>query len=63
MTQPKKLTRNLDNNILGGVCSGMATYFNIDISVMRILWALAAILGGWGILLYLICWIVIPVKE
>ncbi len=50
----------MTSNYLGGVCGGIAEYFNIDPALVRILFVLVAIYGGAGILFYLILWIVIP---
>jgi phage shock protein PspC (stress-responsive transcriptional regulator) len=60
---PKRLYRDEQNKVLGGVCSGIANYFNIDPLVVRILWIF---LIGINILGYLILWIAVPsssVKE
>ena len=43
-----------------GVCGGLAEYLNVDVSLVRIAWALLVLFGGTGILLYLICAIVLP---
>ena len=56
----KKLQRS-DNAIIGGICSGIAEYFNIDPTIIRLLTALLLFTGG-GVLLYLIAWIIIPSK-
>jgi phage shock protein C len=56
----KELRRDLSNKMLGGVCSGIARYLNVDPTVIRLLWVLSLFLIGTGILAYLICWIVIP---
>ncbi len=57
---PKRLYRNPDDKILGGVSSGLAAYFNIDPIWIRLIWI--ALFFGWGtgILLYIILWIVMP---
>lgn len=55
-----KLFRDTDNATLGGVCSGLAAYFDVDVVVMRVLFVAAAILGLAGLWIYLICWIVVP---
>lgn len=60
MTYTKRIYRPKDNRMIAGVCSGVARYFNIDPTVVRILWALLVLLGGTGLLAYLICWILIP---
>lgn len=60
MTQNKKLYRPKNDRIIAGVCAGVAKYFNIDPTIARVLWALLVLLGGTGLLAYLICWILIP---
>lgn len=56
----KKLFRDPDDKILGGVCSGVAHYFGIQPLWLRLLLVLSFIYFGAGLLLYLILWIVIP---
>ncbi|NNJ56423.1 MAG: PspC domain-containing protein [Bacteroidia bacterium] len=57
----KKLFRDPDDQVLGGVCSGLAAYFNIDVSVVRILTVLVVLFGvGFPIPVYLILWAVMP---
>jgi phage shock protein PspC (stress-responsive transcriptional regulator) len=46
--------------MVGGVCGGLSEYFQIDPSIMRIGWVVFTMLGGAGLLAYIICWIVIP---
>ena len=60
----KQLTKGR-NKIFCGVCSGLAEYCNMDISLMRILWALFGIFMscGYGILFYIICAIIMPNKD
>ncbi|MDP3461791.1 MAG: PspC domain-containing protein [Bacteroidales bacterium] len=60
MNQVKKLYRARINRVLGGVCSGMADYFVIDPTLVRVLWVIFSIMGGAGLLAYIICWIIIP---
>ena len=55
----KKLYRNPNNKVLAGVCSGLADYINIDVTVVRVIWALIAASGA-GIIAYLICALIIP---
>lgn len=55
-----KLTRSSNDRILGGVCSGIAEYFGLDTSVVRIGFLLACIIGGGGLWAYLIAWFIIP---
>lgn len=56
----KKLYRSKDDRWLGGVCGGLAKYFNVDPTVIRVLFILFALAIGGGILAYIIMWIVIP---
>ena len=57
--EPKKLVRLRSDRMIAGVCSGVAQYINIDVSLVRIIWAVLA-LGQIGLLAYIIAWIVIP---
>lgn len=59
----KRLYRVKDGKMLAGVCGGVAEYFNLDPTVVRILWALVAWFAGAGIIAYMICAFVIPEKE
>ncbi|HET8964117.1 MAG TPA: PspC domain-containing protein [Chitinophagales bacterium] len=56
----KHFYRDADNRILGGVCSGIAAYFNVDPLWLRLVFALSMVFFGTGFLLYLILWIIIP---
>lgn len=56
----KRLYRSAKDRILGGVCGGIADYFNIDPTIIRILWILFGMAYGSGLLAYLIAWIIIP---
>lgn len=46
--------------MLAGVAGGIADYFSLDPTLIRLVWVLATLLGGSGLALYIICWIVIP---
>jgi len=46
--------------MLAGVCGGLAQYFNIDPTLVRVLFVVLAVLGGSGLLIYLVLWIVVP---
>lgn len=57
----KVLMRPRDGRMLAGVCAGVADYFGLDVTLVRVIWAvLAVITGGAGILAYLVAWIMIP---
>ncbi len=56
----KRLYKDHSNKKLCGVCSGIAKYFDIDPTIVRLALVLFCILGGSGILAYIICAIVMP---
>ena len=56
----KKLYKDHSNKKLCGVCSGIAKYFDLDPTIVRLALVLFCLLGGSGILAYIICAIVIP---
>lgn len=56
----KKLYKSNQNKMLDGVCGGIAEYFGIDPTVVRLIWALFSLMGGCGILAYVIAAIIIP---
>jgi phage shock protein PspC (stress-responsive transcriptional regulator) len=56
----KRLYRDADNNVFGGVCSGLAHWLDIDTVLMRILFVILFFVGGSAILIYIILWIIIP---
>lgn len=56
----KKLYRSSTNYKLAGVCGGIGEYFNIDPTLIRLAWILFSVLGGAGVLAYIIAAIVIP---
>jgi len=55
-----RMYRDPDNRVIGGVCSGMGAYWDIDPVIVRIIFVALALGGGLGILVYLILYIVIP---
>lgn len=55
-----KLYRSSKDCMIGGVCGGIAEYFDIDSTLVRLLAVLVVLLGGAGIIAYLIAWIIIP---
>lgn len=56
----KKLTRSNKGKVIAGVCSGLAHYFDIDPTLIRVILIFITVFGGSGIILYLILWLVIP---
>jgi phage shock protein C len=60
MAQTRKLYRSRTNRKLAGVCAGLAQYFNADATLIRVLFVVLALLGGPGIVIYLLMWILVP---
>ena len=56
----KRVFRDSFNGILGGVCSGLGEYFEIDPVIFRLLFIAFFIMFGGGIFIYLIAWLIIP---
>ncbi|GAC1688286.1 MAG: hypothetical protein PVS2B2_27050 [Candidatus Acidiferrum sp.] len=56
----KKLMRSSTDKKIGGVCAGLADYFDLDPTIIRLVWVLAFFFGGAGGLVYLVLWIVLP---
>ena len=56
----KRLYRTREGRIVAGVCSGLATYFGIDATLVRLAFGALTVFGGTGILLYLIAWVIVP---
>lgn len=61
----KKLYRSIDQKMLAGVCGGLAEYFDIDVSIVRLMLAGAALVTAVlpMFFFYIICWIVIPQEQ
>ena len=56
----RKLYRNMDDKVLGGVCSGMGCYWNVEPLLFRIIFIISIFWGGLGLLVYAILWIAVP---
>lgn len=61
--EPKKLYRVREGRRVCGVCQGVAEYLNVDVTVVRILWAVAALCGSLGFWAYVVCALVLPDKP
>ena len=59
----QRLTRNTSNSILGGVAAGFGDYLDVDPVLIRLVFILLCLAGGSGLLLYLVCWLIIPPRE
>ncbi len=59
----KKLYRDEYHKVLGGVCSGLAEYFDMDVTMIRLLFAFSVIIAGVGVIPYIVLWMVLPKKD
>jgi phage shock protein C len=62
-TMNTQFTRSRDDKMIAGVCGGLASYFNIDSTIVRLLFVLAVFLGGASPLIYLVLWLVMPEQK
>lgn len=60
---PERLYRSVREKMLGGVCGGLADYFSVDVTLVRLIVLIAIIPGGVGFFAYLAGWIIIPVNP
>ncbi|MBQ6164204.1 MAG: PspC domain-containing protein [Clostridia bacterium] len=56
----KKLYRSETDKKIAGVCGGIAEYLNVDSTIVRLIWVLAVLFAGTGVLAYIICALIIP---
>lgn len=63
MAQQKRLVRKENGKMMAGVCTGLAEYFNVDVTLIRIVFVAATLLDGVGILAYVILWISMPMEK
>jgi phage shock protein C len=56
----KRLIRRLDGRMVAGVCAGLADYTGIDVNLIRLAFAVAAIFGFVGVLAYIAAWVIVP---
>lgn len=56
----KKLTKSSEQKMLAGVCGGFAEYLGFDVTWIRLAWVVLTLIGGSGILLYIIAAIIMP---
>lgn len=55
-----KLVRARDGRMVAGICAGVARHLGLDATLVRLLWVFSVIFLGFGVLAYVVCWIVIP---
>jgi phage shock protein PspC (stress-responsive transcriptional regulator) len=60
----KRLTKGDSfDSMISGVCSGIAEYFDIDVTILRFIWVICILFHGWGLLPYIILAIIMPNKR
>ena len=59
----KKLYRDENRKVIAGVCAGLADYFSVDVTIVRLLFVLTLIYHGGGTLAYIVLWIVVPRRN
>ena len=53
-------TRSRENKMIVGICAGLGKHLNIDPTLVRLAFVIATLVGGWGILVYLVLWVMMP---
>jgi phage shock protein C len=59
----RRLMRSSRDKKLGGVCAGLADYFDLDPTIVRVVWLLSVLFAGTGFLVYVVLWIVLPIAP
>lgn len=62
MANGKKLYRVQEGQKIAGICNGFAEYFEIDVTIVRIAWLVLCLAAGGGLIAYLICLLLMPIK-
>jgi phage shock protein C len=60
MEEPRKLYRSRNQRMLAGICGGLAEYFNVDATLIRVLFLVLAVFGGTGLVIYVVMWLIVP---
>ena len=60
MEELRKLYRSRTQRMVAGVCGGLAEYFNVDTTVIRVLFLVITLFGGAGLVVYVVMWILVP---
>ncbi len=63
MDSSRKLYRSRTDRKLAGVCGGLAQFFGVDATLIRVAFVVLAVLGGSGLIIYLAMWILVPVEP
>lgn len=59
----RNLYRSRTDEKIAGVCGGLAEHLEVDSTIVRLIWVAATVLAGWGLIAYIIAWIVIPLEP
>lgn len=59
----KKIYLSKKNKKIGGVCGGFGEYFDVDPTIIRVLFLIGVVVGGAGVLIYLLSWLIIPLNP
>lgn len=60
MSNAKRLVRERDGKMIAGVAAGIADYFEVDVNLIRVILAVTAVMGGFGLVVYLVMWVLVP---
>lgn len=60
MSNGMKLVRKTDGRMIAGVSAGIGDYFNMDVTLVRVLFVITTIFGGFGLVVYAVMWILVP---
>lgn len=63
MAKEERIYRSSNDYVIAGVCGGLADYFKIDPTIVRLIFVVLALGGGSGVLIYLILWAILPKKT
>ncbi|MBI9009253.1 MAG: PspC domain-containing protein [Tenericutes bacterium] len=63
MTTQKRLYRDTENGKISGVCAGLSDYFDLDVTLIRVIWLILLLCAGTGLLAYIIMAIVVDPKN
>jgi phage shock protein C len=61
--EQKRLVRTRKDSVIGGVCGGLGRHLNLDPVIIRVIFVLAVIFAGTGLLVYIVLWIVMPLEP
>jgi phage shock protein C len=59
----KRLYRSRTEKVISGICGGLGEYFDVDSTIIRVLWAVSFFMGGAGLLAYIVAAVIIPERE